>query len=321
MEQEPLLLNDDSRFVVLPVVYDDIFAMYKKAIGSFWVAEEIKLDKDVNDWNNKLTDDERHFISMILAFFAGSDGLVNENLASRFYNEIQNSEVRLFYGFQIAMEGIHGETYSNIIDAYITDKHKKNELLNAMSHFDCIKQKAEWCKTYIGSSLPFANRLLAFAIVEGVFFSGAFCSIFWLKKRGLLQGLSFANELISRDEALHTEFAVLLYSKLKNRMPAFAFRKMLTDAVNIEINFITNALPCRLIGMNADLMTEYIKFVADRLSIQLGYEKIYNAKCSFDFMEMISVQSKSNFFERPVSDYALATKSNPEKAFEFNEDF
>lgn len=321
MTDEPLLLNDDGRFVVLPVAHEDVYAMYKKAVASFWIAEEVDIGKDLNDWNNRLTDDERHFISMIIAFFAGSDGLVNENLASRFYNEIQNSEVRLFYGFQIAMEGIHGEVYSNIIDCYISDRVKKNQLLNAMANFDCIKQKADWCKTYIGSDLPFCNRLVAFAIVEGVFFSGAFCSIFWLKKRGLLKALSFANELISRDEALHTEFAVLLYSKLKNRMPAFMFRKMMTDAVNIETAFICEALPCRLIGMNSTLMSEYIRFCADRLSVQLGYEKIYGAKMPFDFMEAISIQSKTNFFECRVSEYALATRDAPEKAFEFNMDF
>lgn len=319
--EEPLLKKDDGRFVVLPVVYEDVYAMYKKAVASFWIAEEVDIGKDLVDWNEKLNHDERHFISMIIAFFAGSDGLVNENLASRFYNEIQNSEVRLFYGFQIAMEGIHSEVYSNIIDCYIQDKTKKLELLNAMSHYECIKKKADWCKRYIASDAPFCSRLVAFAIVEGVFFSGAFCSIFWLKKRGLLKALSFANELISRDEALHTEFAVLLYSKLKNRMPGFMFHKMMTDAVNIETEFICEALPCRLIGMNALMMTEYIRFCADRLAVQLGYSKIYGAKCPFDWMEMISVQSKTNFFEMKVSDYALATKTGTESAFDFNADF
>lgn len=318
---EPLLIPDDSKYTVLPVTYNDIMIMYKKAVSSFWTEEEVNLARDLPDWNHKLDKNEKYFISMILAFFAGSDGLINENLGLRFYNEIQNSEARLFYGFQIAMEGIHSEVYAKIIDTYITDKKEKQNLFNAMSVFPCIKKKANWCKKYISSNTSFAERLVAFACVEGIAFSGAFCSIFWLKKRGLLQGLTFSNELISRDEALHTEFAVLLYSKLENKLSFIKIKQIIMQMVDIECEFICDAIPCRMIGMNADGMVEYIKFVADRLSMQLGYEKIYDAKNPFSFMELISLQSKTNFFENRVSEYALTTRDVSDDCFELKMDF
>jgi len=319
--EEPLLIEDDSKYTILPVKHHDIYDMYKRAVSSFWVEEEIDLAKDLNDWNYKLNDDERYFISMILAFFAGSDGLINENLGQRFYNEIQNSEARLFYGFQIAMEGIHQEVYAKIIDTYIRDKNQKEELFNAMSVFPCIKKKADWCKKHINSDRPFAERLVAFACVEGIAFSGAFCSIFWCKKRGLLQGLSFSNELISRDEALHTEFAVLLYSKLVNKLSFKKIKEIIMEMVEIECEFICEALPCRLLGMNSNSMTEYIKFVADRLSVQLGYDKIYDAKNPYEWMLLISLQSKTNFFENKVSEYALANREITGDIFEMETDF
>jgi len=318
---EPLLISDDSKYTILPVTHSDIFDMYKKAISSFWVEEEVDLAKDLDDWNNKLSGDERYFISMILAFFAGSDGLINENLGQRFYSEVQNSEARLFYGFQIAMEGIHQEVYAKIIDTYIRDKKQKEDLFNAMTMFPCIKRKADWCKKHIDSNKPFAERLVAFACVEGIAFSGAFCAIFWLKKRGLLKGLTFSNELISRDEALHTEFAILLYSKLVHKLSPKKIKEIITEAVNIECEFICDALPCRLIGMNSNSMKEYIKFVADRLALQLGYDKIYDAKNPFDWMMLISLQSKTNFFENKVSEYALANRSNEGDIFEFESSF
>jgi len=318
---EPLLISDDSKYTILPITHHDIFDMYKRAVSSFWVEEEIDLAKDLNDWNNKLNDDERYFISMILAFFAGSDGLINENLGQRFYNEVQNSEARLFYGFQIAMEGIHQEVYAKIIDTYITDKKQKDNLFNAMIVFPCIKKKADWCKKHISSDKSFAERLVAFACIEGIAFSGAFCSIFWCKKRGLLQGLSFSNELISRDEALHTEFAILLYSKLVNKLPQTKIKEIIIEMVEIECEFICNALPCRLIGMNSNSMTEYIKFVADRLSVQLGYSKIYDAKNPYDWMLLISLQSKTNFFENKVSEYALTNRIDNGDIFSFNSSF
>jgi ribonucleoside-diphosphate reductase subunit M2 len=317
---EPLLTPNEERLVVLPVVYQDIWEMYKKAVASFWIAEEIDLSKDLNDWK-KLDDNERYFISMILAFFAGADGLVNENLTFRFYNEVQNSEARLFYGFQVAMEGIHQEVYANLIDTYIADKTEKTKLFNAIQEFDFIRNKADFCLKYMKSGEDFATRLVAFACVEGIMFSGAFCSIFWFRKRGLLNGLTFSNELISRDEALHAEFAVLLYSKLKNKLSPTAFYKVIQEAVDIEIQFICGALPCRLIGMNSDLMSQYIKFVADRLCVQMGYSKLYNAVNSFSYMELISLEQKSNFFEAKVSSYALANREQNGDVFDFKSDF
>jgi len=321
MSREPLLAPDDNRFVMFPIKHDDIWQMYKKQVDCFWRAEEIDLTKDLDHWNT-LNADERYFVSMILAFFAASDGIVLENLASRFMTEVQVSEARAFYGFQIAMENIHSHTYSLLIETYIKDQTEKHKLFNAIENFPCIKKKSDWAQKWMNDNRSsFATRLVAFACVEGIFFSGAFCSIFWLKKRGLMPGLTFSNELISRDEALHCEFAVLLYSKLIKKMDKARIHEIIKEAVEIETEFICEALPCKLIGMNAELMTQYIQFVADRLCIQLGYKKIYNAANCFSWMETISLQSKTNFFEKRVSDYALANKSNADTAFEFSEDF
>jgi len=318
--QEPLLIADDSRFVMFPIQYDDIWNMYKKQIDCFWRAEEVDLSKDLTDWK-KINNDERHFISMVLAFFAASDGIVIENLGLRFMSEVQNSEARAFYGFQIAMENIHSQMYSQLIETYIEDREEKSKMFDALNNYPCIKKKADWSKKWIGDNRSsFATRLVAFACVEGIFFSGAFCSIFWLKKRGLLPGLTFSNELISRDEALHTEFAVLLYSKLLKKVNKNKINELIKEAVTIEKEFITESLPCRLIGMNSSLMATYIEFIADRLCVQLGYEVIYNASNPFDFMELISVESKTNFFEKRVSEYALADKTQDKDVFAFNDD-
>ena len=320
-QNEPLLTPDDKRFVTFPIQYNDIWEMYKKQVDCFWRAEEIDLSKDLDDWK-KLTADEKHFVSMILAFFAASDGIVLENLATRFMSDVQVSEARAFYGFQIAMENIHSETYSLLIETYINDKLEKDKLFNALDHFPCIKKKSDWAQKWIKDNRSgFATRLVAFACVEGVFFSGAFSSIFWLKKRGLLPGLTFSNELISRDEALHTEFAVLLYDKMENKLKKSKVHEIIREAVEIETEFICDALPCRLIGMNSMMMTQYIQFVADRLCVQLGYDKIYNVTNSFDFMDMISLESKTNFFEKRVSEYALADKTVDETTFDFSDDF
>lgn len=317
---EPLLIEDDNRFVMFPIQHEDVWNMYKKQVDCFWRAEEVDLSKDLTDWE-KLDDNERHFISMILAFFAASDGLVIENLGLRFMSEVQNSEARAFYGFQIAMENIHSQMYSMLIETYIKDREEKHKLFNALDTFECIKKKGLWAKKWISDNRStFATRLVAFACVEGIFFSGAFCSIFWLKKRGLLPGLTFSNELISRDEALHTEFAVLLYSKLNKKINKNRIIEIVKEAVEIEKVFITEALPCRLIGMNSQLMSQYIEFIADRLVVQLGYNKIYDSSNPFDFMELISVESKTNFFEKRVSEYALADK-NSDDAFDIHEDF
>ena len=318
---EPLLTADDNRFVMFPIKHDDIWKMYKKQVDCFWRAEEIDLTKDLKDWES-LNQDERFFISMILAFFAASDGIVLENLAMRFMNDVQISEARAFYGFQIAMENIHSHTYSLLIETYIKDSAEKNRLFNAIEHFPSIKKKSDWAQKWIHDNRSsFATRLVAFACVEGIFFSGAFCSIFWVKKRGLLPGLTFSNELISRDEALHCEFAILLYSKLIKKMSKSRIHEIIKEAVEIETEFICEALPCRLIGMNSQMMTQYIQFVADRLCVQLGYDKIYNVTNCFSWMEMISLNSKSNFFEKPVSDYALANKTQNSETFILNEDF
>lgn len=318
---EPLLAPDDNRFVMFPIKYNDVWEMYKKQVDCFWRAEEIDLTKDINHWDS-LNADEKFFVSMILAFFAASDGIVLENLAMRFMNDVQVSEARAFYGFQIAMENIHSQTYSLLIDTYIKDKEEKHKLFNAIEHFPCIKKKSDWAQKWIRDNRSsFATRLIAFACVEGIFFSGAFCSIFWLKKRGLMPGLTFSNELISRDEALHCEFAVLLYSKLENKLKKARVHEIIKEAVEIESEFICDALPCRLIGMNSELMTTYIKFVADRLCLQLGYDKIYNAVNPFDWMEMISLQGKTNMFERRISDYSLANKTSNDDVFEITEDF
>ena len=318
---EPLLTPDENRFVMFPIKYEDIWSMYQKQVDCFWRPEEIDLSKDLLHWD-ALNKDEQHFISMILAFFAASDGIVLETLAQRFMSDVQVSEARAFYGFQIAMENIHSNTYSNLIETYIKDKEEKSKLFNAISNYPCIKKKSDWAQKWIHDNRSsFATRLVAFACVEGIFFSGAFCSIFWLKKRGLMPGLTFSNELISRDEALHCEFAILLYSKLIKKMDKNRIHDIIKEAVEIEIEFICEALPCRLIGMNSQLMTQYIKFVADRLSVQLGYKKIYNVTNPFDFMELISLQNKVNFFERQNDSYALADKTQSNEDFAFTDDF
>ena len=318
---ERLLNTDNNKYTFFPIEYDDVYALYKKQIDCFWRTEEVDLSRDLKDWGT-LTDDEKHFISMVLAFFSSSDGIVMENLACRFMNDVKVAEARAFYGFQIAMENIHSEMYSLLIETYISDKEKKLELFNAIENYPCIEKKASWAKRWIDDkNSSFATRLVAFAVVEGIFFSSAFASIFWLKKRGLLQGLTFSNELISRDEALHTEFAILLYSKLQNKIDKNKIYDIIREAVDIETIFITEAIPCRLIGMNAALMTSYIEFVADRLVVQLGYEKMYNTRNPFDFMEMISVQSKTNFFEKRVSEYALADKTICDEVFDLNSEF
>jgi len=316
--QEPLLTEDENRFVMFPIEHDDIWQMYKKSVECFWRTEEIDISKDMAHWNT-LTEQEQFFIKMILAFFAASDGIVIENLGMRFMSEVQISEARAFYGFQIAMENIHSETYSLLIESYIKDKEEKHKLFNAIDNFPCIKKKADWSIKWINDKRAnFASRLLAFACVEGIFFSGAFCSIYWLKKRGLMPGLTFSNELISRDEALHTEFAVLLYQKLQKKLKKSKVHEMIKEAVEIEKEFITEALPCRLIGMNSTLMCQYIEFVADRLVLQLGYDAIYNTTNPFDFMEMISIEGKTNFFEKRVGEYALATKDKDETVFDMD---
>jgi len=321
IQTELLLQEDDNRYVMFPIQDQDIWQMYKKQVECFWRAEEIDLSKDVTHWET-LDQKEKYFVSMILAFFAASDGIVLENLAMRFMGEVQLSEARAFYGFQIAMENIHSETYSLLIDTYIKDREEKTMLFQAIDNFPCIKKKADWAIKWINDKRSsFATRLIAFACIEGIFFSGAFCSIFWLKKRGLMPGLTFSNELISRDEALHTEFAVLLYSKLNKKITKAKVLEILKEAVEIEKEFICDALPCRLIGMNSDLMCQYIEFVADRLSVQLGYDKIYGTKNPFDFMEMISIEGKTNFFEKRVAEYALADKTKTEDVFDLGDDF
>ena len=319
---EPLLQDDDNRFVMFPIQDQSIFDMYKKQIDCFWRVEEVDLSKDMKHWD-ALNADEKHFISMILAFFAASDGIVLENLGMRFMSEIQLAEARAFYGLQIAMENIHSITYSTLIDTYIKDKTEKHKLFNALNEYPCIKKKADWAIKWIQDKRSsFATRLVAFAVVEGIFFSGAFCSIFWLKKRGIMPGLCFSNELISRDEALHTEFAVLLHSKLEKPLKKQKIEEIIREAVDIEIDFINNALPCRLIGMNGMLMQQYIEFVADRLAVQLGGDKIYGSSNPFDWIELISLERKNNFFEGRTAEYSLATKvENPDDAFDFGEDF
>jgi ribonucleoside-diphosphate reductase subunit M2 len=295
--------------------------MYKRQVDCFWRAEEVDLSKDLGDWD-RLSTDEKHFISMVLAFFAASDGLVLENLAVRFMSDVQVSEARAFYGFQIAMENIHSEMYSLLIDTYIKDQTEKSQLFHALANYPCIAKKANWAKKWIGDNRSsFASRLVAFAAIEGIFFSSAFASIYWLKKRGLLPGLTFSNELISRDEALHTEFAILLYTKLMKKLPKKRIYEIIQEAVDIEKEFITEAIPCRMIGMNATLMIQYIEFVADRLCLQLGYEKIFGSSNPFDFMELISVETKVNFFERTNSEYALANKTVDKDVFDFNAAF
>lgn len=305
-KNEPILEANENRFVLFPIQHDDIWSFYKRAEASFWTAEEIDLSPDLIDWENKLNDNERHFVKHVLAFFAASDGIVNENLAENFLSEVQYTEAKFFYGFQVAMENVHSETYSLLIDTYIKDTADKNYLFNAIDTMDCVRKKADWALRWIEQG-NFAERLVAFAAVEGIFFSGSFCSIFWLKKRGLMPGLSFSNELISRDEGLHCDFACLLYNNhVVNKLSKDQVKQIILDAVEIEKEFILDALPVKLIGMNSDLMSQYIEFVADRLLQELGNEKIYNASNPFDFMDMISIQGKTNFFEKRVGEYQKA---------------
>ncbi len=318
---EPLLHEDENRYVMFPIQDNSVWQMYKKQVDCFWRAEEIDLSKDYKDWET-LNDNEKYFISMVLAFFAASDGIVLENLGMRFMSEVQLSEARAFYGFQIAMENIHSEVYSLLIDTYIKDREEKDKFFNGLNNFDCIRKKGTWAQKWINDKRSsFATRLIAFACVEGIFFSGAFCSIYWLKKRGLMPGLTFSNELISRDEALHTEFAVLLYNKLQKKLPKNKVEDIIKESVEIEKEFICDALPCRLIGMNSELMSRYIEFVADRLAVQLGIPKIYNAVNPFEFMELISIEGKTNFFEKRVGEYALASKEIKEDTFDLDDDF
>jgi len=309
MSNEPILDPSMDRFVLLPIKYNDIWEMYKKAMASFWTAEEIDLYQDLDDWK-KLSDDEKHYIKHILAFFSASDGIVNENLCLRFYNDVQIPEARCFYGFQIAMENIHAETYGLLIDTYIKDTKEKDYLFKAAENIPCIKKKADWAMKWINGNDDFATRLVAFAAIEGIFFSGSFCSIFWLKKRGLMPGLTFSNELISRDEGLHTDFACLLFKHLKNKPEDSVIYDLINGAVQYEQEFITEALPVSLIGMNSNMMKEYIEFVADRLLMELGLNPLYNSQNPFDWMELISLQGKTNFFEKRVSEYQKAGVMN-----------
>ena len=324
MEQELILQDNKDRFVIFPIKHNDIWQFYKMAEASFWTAEEVDLSPDMNDWQNKLNSDERYFISHILAFFAASDGIVNENLAINFLQEVQYPEARCFYGFQIMIENIHSEMYSLLIDTYIKDNVEKDRLLRAVDTIPCVQKKAEWALRWIEKG-SFAERLIAFAAVEGIFFSGSFCSIFWLKKRGLMTGLTFSNELISRDEGLHCDFACLLYQNhIQHQLPEESVKEIIRHAVEIEKEFVSDALPVRLIGMNADLMCQYIEFVADRLLLALGCTKIWNATNPFDFMELISLQGKTNFFERRVGEYQKSGVTNQDKggnAFSTEEDF
>lgn len=324
MITEPLLIENKDRFVIFPIQHNDIWQFYKNAEASFWTAEEVDLSPDLHDWQNKLNDNERFFISRVLAFFAASDGIVNENLAINFLQEVQYPEARCFYGFQIMIENIHSEMYSLLIDTYVKDPTEKDYLLRAIETIPCVTKKAKWALRWITKG-SFAERLIAFAAVEGIFFSGSFCSIFWLKKRGLMPGLTFSNELISRDEGLHCDFACLLYANhLQNKLSEETVKEIIVDAVAIEKEFVTDALPVKLIGMNAELMCQYIDFVADRLLVALGCNKVWNATNPFDFMELISLQGKTNFFERRVGEYqktGVAQSSSEQNAFSLDEDF
>ncbi|MGJ8660947.1 MAG: ribonucleotide-diphosphate reductase subunit beta [Bacteroidota bacterium] len=321
-QNEPILVENNNRFVLFPIQHDDIWSFYKRAEASFWTAEEIDLAADLVDWESKLNDDEKHFIKHVLAFFAASDGIVNENLAENFLSEVQYTEAKFFYGFQIAMENVHSETYSLLIDTYIRETAEKNRLFNAMDNIDCVKKKADWALRWIEKG-NFAERLIAFAAVEGIFFSGSFCSIFWLKKRGLMPGLAFSNELISRDEGLHCDFACLLYNDhVVNKLSKDKIKEIILDAVEIEKEFVTDALPVRLIGMNSESMGQYIEFVADRLLNELGCEKEFDAVNPFDFMDMISIQGKTNFFEKRVAEYQKAgVMGDSSQTFSIDEDF
>ena len=320
---EPLLVGAADRHVLFPIRYPDIWSRCKQQQAVIWLAEEIDLSKDMKDWE-KLTADEQYFVKNILGFFAGSDGIVMENLATRFSNEVMVPEARYFYANQTYMEAVHSETYSLLIDYYVTDKEEKAKILHAIDTIPCVKKKAEWALEWIESKeADFATRLIGFAAVEGIFFSGSFCAIFWLKERGLLPGLTTSNEFIARDEGIHMEFACLLYSKIANRVPKQKVHKLIREAVKIEKNFITKSLPCELIGMNAKLMAQYIEFVADRLCLMLGYPKIYCSTNPFPFMERISLENKDNFFEKRVSTYAKAAagKKKEDMAFKMTDDF
>src|SRR5262245_28176689 len=321
IHEEPILKENKDRFVLFPIRQHEIWQFYKKAEASFWTAEEIDLSQDLRDWVG-MQDGERHFITHVLAFFAASDGIVNENLAEHFISEVQYTEVKFFYGFQITIENIHSETYSLLIDTYVKDPKEKDRLFHAIETMECVKKKADWALRWINQG-SFQERLIAFAAVEGIFFSGSFCSIFWLKKRGLMPGLSFSNELISRDEGLHCDFACLLYSMMNTKLSQEQVYNIIGDAVRIEKEFITEALPVDLIGMNARLMQQYIEFVADRWLSELGYPKMFNAANPFDFMEMISLQGKTNFFEKRVGDYRKAgvNASKESQQFSLDEDF
>lgn len=324
MSLEPLLTETKNRHVIFPIQYNDVWSMYKKHVSTYWTVEEIDFSKDGKDWET-LSQDEQYFIKNVLAFFAASDGIVNENLVLNFMSEIKVPEVLAFYSFQNAIETVHSETYSLLIDTYIKDNEEKNRLLNAVETIPCIKKKADWAMKWIESKDDnFATRLIAFACIEGIFFSGAFCSIYWLKERGLMHGLTFSNELISRDESLHTEFAILLYSHIVNKLSEEKVHNIIKDAVDIEKEFIIDSLPCRLLGMNSELMSQYIEFVSDRIALQLGYNKIYNVNNPFDFMDRIGMEDKQNFFEVRVSNYSKAELHNTENSkleFDMTDDF
>ncbi|XP_031480861.1 ribonucleoside-diphosphate reductase small chain B-like [Nymphaea colorata] len=327
--EEPLLEPNPERFCMLPIKYPQIWEFYKKAEASFWTVEEVDLSQDMRDWEEILNPDERHFITYVLAFFAASDGIVLENLAVRFLKEVQAAEARAFYGFQIAIENIHSEMYSLLLETYIKDPAEKHRLFHAIETVPSVTKKADWAIRWIQGSESFVERLVAFAAVEGIFFSGSFCAIFWVKKRGLMPGLTFSNELISRDEGLHTDFACLLYSHLNHRLEEHQVQRIVTDAVDVEREFICESLPVALVGMNADLMSQYIEFVADRLLVALGCDKVYNVANPFDWMELISLQGKTNFFEKRVGDYQKASvmssvtggKEGGTHAFKLDEDF
>tara|TARA_B000000557_G_scaffold117023_1_gene94817 strand:+ start:651 stop:1631 length:981 start_codon:yes stop_codon:yes gene_type:complete len=319
IQKNVLLEENPNRYVMFPLTDQSIWQMYKKMMDCFWRAEEIDFSDDLNHWK-KLNSDEKHFIKMVLAFFAASDGIVLENLGMRFMSEVQLPEARAAYGFQLMMENIHSETYSLLIDTYIKNEDEKLKLFKALDNFPCIKKKADWAIKWINDNRSgFATRLIAFACVEGIFFSGSFCAIYWLKKRGLMPGLTFSNELISRDEGMHTDFAVLLFHKLNNKPKKQKIHELFKEAVSIEKEFICDALPCKLIGMNSKLMAQYIEFVADRLLVQLGYPKIWDTNNPFDFMEMISLDGKTNFFEKRVGDYSLSSEAKSDDVFNIDD--
>jgi ribonucleoside-diphosphate reductase subunit M2 len=325
-KDEPILKENKQRFVLFPIHYPELWKAYKKAEASFWTAEEIDFSKDKQDWDNQMNDNERYFIKHILAFFAGSDGIVLENLMQNFCSEVQLPEARCFYSFQGSIENIHSEVYSLLIDKYVDDPTEKDTLFNAIENISCIQKKAEWAIKWMNPShASFHERVVAFATVEGVFFSGSFCAIYWLKKRGLMPGLTFSNELISRDEGMHTDFAILIYNMLKHRLDTDRIYEIIKEAVEIEKEFINQSIPCAMIGMNATLMSQYIEYVADRLIVQLGYPKLYKSENPFDFMQLISMEGKTNFFEKRVSEYSLASVSvdsnKKDSEIEFNADF